>query len=87
MPQKYAATWDGRKPFHRVPDSRIRYLAERLHRIGPRALAEFLIEVRDGADAMQRLEVFAELDRYRNFIRANGGDRLPTLRVVGGGGR
>jgi len=46
-------------------------------------LGEIMREILDGADPVERLERYARLDHYGDFIRANGGDRLPALRVVG----
>jgi hypothetical protein len=77
----YPAGQPGRKP----PASRIHHLARRIHRLGERPLAELLLELVDGADPLERLEEYARLDQYRDFIRANRGDRLPPLRVIGGG--
>jgi hypothetical protein len=65
-----------------VPRERLRYLAGRLHRLGPRPLFEFLSEIERGAPLIERLERYAALDS--DFIRAHGGDRLPPARLVGG---
>jgi hypothetical protein len=64
---------------------RVRRLAEHLHRLGPRPLYEFLSEVIQGADALERLEVYSRLAAHADFIRAHDGDRLPTLFVIEGG--
>ena len=63
---------------------RIRQLAPRLHRLGPRPFFEFCCEIVGGADPMTRLERFAALDGLNDFIRANGGHDLPPppLRLV-----
>lgn len=65
--------------------ARIRHLAARIHPLGPRPLAELLIELDRGADLMPRLEAYARIDG--NFIRALGGDQFPQLRRVSGGKR
>lgn len=75
----YPAGGLGCKP----PASRIFHLSRRVHSAGPRALGEIMREILDGADPVERLERYARLDHYGDFIRANGGDRLPALRVVG----
>jgi hypothetical protein len=85
QPQHYPAGRLGRKAFRRVPDSRIRYLAGRIHSVGPRALAELLTELDAGVDLQDALERYARLDHYRDFIIANRGDQLTRLRVIGGG--
>ena len=42
--------------------ARLRYPAEHLHGLGPRPLFEFLREIVDDADPMERLERYTELD-------------------------
>jgi hypothetical protein len=64
------------------PRQRLALLTARLHELGPRALLEFLLELLDGADLVERLEVYAAIDPAT--LRALGGDRLPPLRVIGG---
>jgi hypothetical protein len=54
---------------------RLRYLAGRLHALGPRSIYEIMCEIVGGADPMQRLETYARLDA--DFIREHGGDVLP----------
>jgi hypothetical protein len=62
---------------------RLRRLAERMHALGPRPLLEFLREIIAGADAVERLERYAELDP--NVVRDLGADRMPpSHRVIGG---
>ena len=61
-------------PFHQL---RLARGAEHLHRLGPRAIAEFLAEGA-GPDLAALL---ARLDRYRRLhpdaVRLVGGDRFP----------
>jgi hypothetical protein len=64
----------------RVSPERLRCLARRLHRLGPRPLAEFLIELEAGAPLHERLETYAALDG--DFIRALGGADLSVARVI-----
>ena len=65
-----------------LPRERLRFLAVRLHRLGPRPLFEFLAEIERGAPLIERLERYAALDG--DFIRALNGDRLPSTRIVSG---
>ena len=63
---------------------RLRYLAQRLHALGPRPLFHFIDEI-EGATiyAPQR---YASLPA--DFIKANGGDRFaPSLHCIDGGGQ
>ncbi|MGP8193383.1 MAG: hypothetical protein ACLQLT_12270 [Methylovirgula sp.] len=64
------------RPRRTVPDARLRLLARRLHRLGERPLYEYLRELSNGADLLERLERYAQLDR--DFIAAAGGDKLPS---------
>jgi len=50
-------------------------------------LFEFLLELSRGADPWERLEAYARLAPLREFIVANGADKLPPLRIIGGGAR
>jgi hypothetical protein len=65
-------------------EARLRRLSAQLHSLGPRPLYEFLKEIDGGADLCSRLEAYAALEPYVPFIRAHDGDRLPSLRGVGG---
>jgi hypothetical protein len=65
-----------------IPRERLAYLTGRLHRLGPRPLLEFILEIEAGADLHERLERYAFLPA--DFIAANDGDRLPPARIVGG---
>jgi hypothetical protein len=65
--------------------SRLRHLVCRIHELGPRALYELFCELDDGAPLRQRLEAYARLNSYGDFIRQHGGDRLfPAARLVSG---
>jgi hypothetical protein len=58
--------------------------AEKLWKLGPRPLPEFLKEIDRGADVFERLAVYAQLPG--EFIRANAADKfLPPLFAIGGG--
>ncbi len=59
-----------------IPDARLRLLAHRLHALGPRPLYEYLKELSSGADLLERLERYAQLDR--ELIAAFGLDKLPS---------
>jgi hypothetical protein len=72
---------DNRAP---CPRERLDRLAQQLHDLGPRPLAEFLAEVAAGAPLIERLERYGELWALRDFIKANGGDRLPQPRLIRG---
>jgi hypothetical protein len=64
--------------------ARLRFLAARLHALGPRPLYHFLREVEGGASLRSHLERYAALPA--GFILANGGDRFaPSLHVIDGG--
>jgi len=69
------------------PELRLRRLAAELHSFGERPLFEFLLELSRGADPWERLEAYARLAPLREFIVANGGDKLPPLRIIEGGAR
>jgi hypothetical protein len=56
---------------------RIRQLAPRLHRLGPRPLYEFCCELAGGADPLARLERYAQLDP--DTVHALGADVLPPV--------
>lgn len=71
-------------PAQSVPRERITYLAQAIHRLGPRPLAELFIELAAGAPLIPRLEAYASLEPYADFIAALGGDRLPQPRLVPG---
>lgn len=67
-----------------IPREQLLYLAGRLHGLGPRPLAEFLIELQEGAPLQPRLEAYAQLAPLADFIRRHGGDRVAPARLVGG---
>lgn len=70
------------------PPARIQYLAERLHRLGARALHEYVVELATvfGPEVVHRLEAYGRIDPAIN--RAIGGDRFPPpFFVLRGGGR
>jgi len=85
--QTYPVAGDPAMTIARVapPPERLRFVASRLHALGPRPLFEFLLELADGADPWSRLEKYASLDG--DFLAALSGDELPTLRCVGTRGR
>ena len=62
---------------HTLRSPRLQFLAERLHKLGPRALHEFIIELATahGASVVDRLEVYAALDP--EILRAIGGHKFP----------
>jgi hypothetical protein len=60
-----------------IPAVRLRFLAEQIHRLGPRPLFELLAEIVGGAASMERIERYARLSReHGDFIRANDGDQF-----------
>jgi len=67
-----------------LPDERVRHLAARIHSLGARPLFELFRELAHGAELHTTLEAYARLAPLASFIRANGGDRLPQLRVAAG---
>jgi hypothetical protein len=67
-------------------DVRLRFLAARLHELGPQPLYYFLRELERGADLRISLERYARLPA--EFIAAYGGDRFePTASLVRGNGQ
>jgi hypothetical protein len=73
----------GRKPTNArrtIPDIRLRFLAGKVHGLGPRPLFEMLRELDAGADLHLTLEAYARLPAA--FIAAHGGDQLMPLRAV-----
>jgi hypothetical protein len=69
-----------------IPIVRLRFLASKIHRLGPRPLFEFLRELAAGADLIDTLERYARLAPLAGFIEDLNGDRLPPpARLVGGG--
>jgi hypothetical protein len=67
-----------------LPPERLRYLAERIHPLGPRPLFELFRELARGAPLAPSLERYARLHPLKDFIADLGGSELPQLRVVGG---
>ena len=66
--------------------ARLRHLASRIHRLGPRPLYELLRELDRGADLGRTLESYAAISPLAGFVADLGGDRLPLpVRLVGGG--
>ena len=64
----------------RLADLRFRRAVERLHRLGPRALYELLIEL--AASRLIRTEIERQVERYaaldQAVLHATGGDRFPA---------
>jgi hypothetical protein len=60
-----------------IPLERLCYLAGSIHALGPRSLFKLFRELDSGADLHERLERYARLTAYRDFIRNRGGDLLP----------
>jgi len=67
--------------------TRLRFLAQEIHGIGPRPLLELFGEIVAGAEPISCIERYGRLSfEYGDFIRALGGDQFPQqLFVVGGG--
>jgi hypothetical protein len=59
--------------------ARLRLLAGRIHRLGPRPLYELLRELVDGAEVLPRLEANAALSPLASFIAELDGDQLPQV--------
>jgi hypothetical protein len=60
--------------------TRLRHLAGRVHRLGPRPLFELMCELAGGADPITQFENYAKLDA--DFIRAMGGDVMPPPAIL-----
>jgi hypothetical protein len=58
-----------------IPRSRAYLMGARIHDLGPRALAELLIEILSGCEALARIEKYAELDPA--IVAAVGARDLP----------
>jgi hypothetical protein len=69
-------------PAGKIPRERLRYLAQRIHRLGERPLYELFAELAAGADFGDRLEAYAQLHDRADFIRALGGHQLRSLHLV-----
>jgi hypothetical protein len=70
---------------NQIPIARLRYLATKVHRLGPRPLFELLRELDSGADLLFVLERYARIDPLAGFITHFNGDRLPPpARLVRG---
>jgi len=68
----------------RFSETRLKYLAARLHKLGPKPLFYFLRELERGADLWQLLKIYADLPV--DLIRAYGGDQFaPALYCIDGG--
>jgi hypothetical protein len=68
-----------------IPIARLQYLANRIHKLGPRPLFELLRELASGADLTFVLERYARIASLAGFITHLNGDRLPPpARLVGG---
>ncbi len=60
--------------------TRLRYLAGRIHSLGPRPIYELLCELSASSAAVARFEAYAALDP--DVLDQFGGRDLPTLRRV-----
>ena len=65
-------------------DARLRRLVAHLHSLGPRPVYEFVREIINGGDVIDRLEDYGRLDP--NLVQYLGADRIvPDLVVIDGG--
>jgi hypothetical protein len=71
----------------RIPHARLTLLAQRIHTLGPRPLAELFAELQDGAPLAERVERYAELAPLADFIAQLGASSPPTPRVIRGSRR
>jgi hypothetical protein len=62
-----------------VDDEYLRRLCAHLHRLGKRSVYEFVREIIDGADPVDRLAAYSRLDPA--VLAYLGGDRLPVTEV------
>jgi hypothetical protein len=70
--------------YSEIPISRLQYMANRIHKLGPRPLYELLRELAQGADLAAALERYARLEPLTGFIVHLNGDQLPPpARLVG----
>jgi hypothetical protein len=68
---------------HSTQVFRTQRLAERVHRLGARALHELMLELSDayGSGVVDRFEQYARIDV--DLLRALGGDRFPPSPIRG----
>ena len=85
LPEKYSEAAESVQSNSTIDPTRLRYLARRVHALGERPLCEYLCEVVAGANALERLEVFARLDPA--IVAALGGAALPLILTTLDGGR
>jgi hypothetical protein len=71
--------------YQAIPESRLRFLAGHLQALGPRSVLEYLREILAGADPIERLERYAELDPA--VVAAIGAHTLPPIAVCISGGQ
>jgi hypothetical protein len=64
---------------------RLKYLATRLHDLGPKPLWHFLQDIERGASLRPTLEAYAALPA--DFIREHGGDQFAEPFLIEGGRR
>ena len=65
-------------------ESRLRYLSGRIHSLGEQPRFELFRELDGGGALRSALDRYARIAPLAGFVAADGGDRLPQLRVVGG---
>jgi hypothetical protein len=69
-----------------IPSSvtvRVRHLTQHLYSLGPRPLYEWACEVVGGADLLERLEVYGQLDI--DTVHTLGADKLPPPLTIARG--
>jgi hypothetical protein len=85
LPDQLENGFNDNQPRPQVPRERLDRLAQAIHRLGPRPLAELFAELAAGAPVLPRLERYAALEPLADFIKALGGDQLPPpTRLVRG---
>ena len=62
--------------------ARLRFLAQRIHRLGSRPLYELLRELVDGADPLPRPEAYAALAPLAVIADLDGDQLQPAVRLV-----
>jgi hypothetical protein len=82
--EHYAAQRKAREARRAPENARLRFLADRLHALGPAPIYHFLTDIESGKPIRATLEEYAALPA--DFIKAYGGDEFAAPFVIGSRG-